>query len=928
MKKIIALLLAILMLLASCGPATGSDTTVSGDITDEPPVTEPPVKNDRVDYTIDVTEDTYVLDKDKSGDHTFQNYSDEKEFIIKTGNNGYKRYGYLKFDISKLAEDTDFTSIEVDLALLPGQTFAVSNIEVYGCDPTCDLKTLTFNTQPESLGFICAVKNIAPDCGIVSFPITDYVRYAVGKGHTEIVLMFKEISDEKPNVNFMSKEYGETSPKLSVYYGTKIDNKTFVEGGDSLGEPEISKTGLDAIFGQHKLSDNTVYVMEDSYTEAGGSADTNFGDSDLLDFKGSIEKPSQTYRVILLKFDIKDLPKDYEKINLRLFCNYMETAGTSTPVHLYGYDPYSWEEKSVTYNTIPEREEKIASATVSRKGWINFDVTEYIDECINNGEKIISFYLEGEQETCKRLKFNSKESGSNIPCLRFNNDELNFSTYLKYKEQNPWQVAMDGVTEWLSRWEEIKNKGDYDTYQVVMDKEEYSLSVDSANAADTDGYNTKYTTKPTRLISTLKGYKASTAEVAKYDEYGGLMDDSMKQEATGFFYVKKIGDRWWNIDPLGYPMFRVSVTSVSTGSPLQKERLLEKYGSIDKWAQATNDRFRELGFNSFGGFTSIESFANTENVLTLTKNLGVMSGYTSKISTNISDSGSTKITGGLIPSFDPDFATYAESNISSSVAKYADSPDVYGWMSDNELQFGATALDNALDFDPANATFAYSYAAAWTFMYLKTGKADVSTADVTDELRDEFVAMLADKYFSVVVPLIKKYDPNHMYIGCRFHGSIIKDEYFMRVAGYWCDAITYNYYRAWTPDFEDIANMIKWAGKPLVVTEFYAKGMDVWEKDNRLTNKSGAGWTVRTQEDRGRFYQNFGLALLECKDCVGFDWFKYIDNDPENLKADLSNRNANKGVVDNYGNEYTELTKYMQELNHQKYNLIQFFDER
>ena len=112
------------------------------------------------------------------------------------------------------------------------------------------------------------------------------------------------------------------------------------------------------------------------------------------------------------------------------------------------------------------------------------------------------------------------------------------------------------------------------------------------------------------------------------------------------------------------------------------------------------------------------------------------------------------------------------------------------------------------------------------------------------------------------------------------------------------------------------------------VSEWYAKGMDVWEADNRITNQSGAGWTVRTQADRGKFYQNFALMLMECKDCVGFDWFKYWDNAPTNLEADISNRNSNKGIIDNHGNEYTELTRYMSELNNQKYSLINFFDER
>ena len=69
--------------------------------------------------------------------------------------------------------------------------------------------------------------------------------------------------------------------------------------------------------------------------------------------------------------------------------------------------------------------------------------------------------------------------------------------------------------------------------------------------------------------------------------------------------------------------------------------------------------------------------------------------------------------------------------------------------------------------------------------------------------------------------------------------------------------------------------------------------------------------------------------LMECKGCVGFDWFKYWDNDPTNLNADPSNIDSNKGIISNALKEYTDLTeKYMKPLNQQKYNLITFFDAR
>jgi hypothetical protein len=259
---------------------------------------------------------------------------------------------------------------------------------------------------------------------------------------------------------------------------------------------------------------------------------------------------------------------------------------------------------------------------------------------------------------------------------------------------------------------------------------------------------------------------------------------------------------------------------------------------------------------------------------------------------------------------------------------FAGNPNVYGWFSDNELPADLNMLDNSMKLDPNDKRFAYSYANAWTFMYMKTGKEDVSLNDVTDELRKEYRAMVYDKYFSVCKDALKRCVEMHQFIGCRFVNNCFEDEYIMRVAGNYCDVITLNYYSVWQGNPVLLANLQRWSGKPFAVTEWYAKGMDVWEQDNRITNKSGAGWTVPTQENRGEFYQNYALQLLECKGCVGFDWFQYIDNDPDNLGADLSNRDSNKGMVNTKHEEYTAMTKYMEQLNHQKYNLVKYFDER
>ena len=123
-------------------------------------------------------------------------------------------------------------------------------------------------------------------------------------------------------------------------------------------------------------------------------------------------------------------------------------------------------------------------------------------------------------------------------------------------------------------------------------------------------------------------------------------------------------------------------------------------------------------------------------------------------------------------------------------------------------------------------------------------------------------------------------------------------------------------YNVWTPG-EEVKRLSEWSGRPLIISEWYAKGADTGMK-----NLSGAGWTVPTQADRGAFYQNFTLGLMRSGVCVGWHWFKYLDNDPENLKTDPSNRDSNKGIVNIKLEPYQPLIDAMKGLNDAAYGIV------
>ena len=134
----------------------------------------------------------------------------------------------------------------------------------------------------------------------------------------------------------------------------------------------------------------------------------------------------------------------------------------------------------------------------------------------------------------------------------------------------------------------------------------------------------------------------------------------------------------------------------------------------------------------------------------------------------------------------------------------------------------------------------------------------------------------------------------------------------------------FNCYNYWELDADVLYNMSLWMDTPFLVTEFYAKGTDaVSPLGESFPNRDGAGWVVETQAQRGEYYQNFCLRLLECKQSIGWMFFQYIDNDP-NVNSDASN----KGMVncDHDTEVYNDMNKQIALVNENVYGLIDFFD--
>ena len=652
-------------------------------------------------------------------------------------------------------------------------------------------------------------------------------------------------------------------------------------------------------------------------------------------------------RYVLFTFDISSFRTlMYNKV---FFKPAFTTVGASGAVtyKVYKVDANAWDTDTVTWNTMPTKGELLAEDCVAG-GMTAVDLTDAVDRALLNGENKLSIMLISDKQTGdgeNRLDWKgttltattSKEAGS----------------YTKKLVDDPaanqaiWDWAQQVYDEWKVRYDYLIEIGTPEVDLIPVDENEYPKKVLTTGSGITGAVGIETLKwkdsdfdrwEPTRTVDSLIGLGEYTyyAEEQQFDKYGGLIDDQMRQEATGFFYTTKIGDRWWVIDPLGYPCYIRAVSGFTINylnSPTQKNAALEKYGSTEKWALAAVRQLKDdWGFNLSTGNPS--EATKIVDRLMYQGSIGFVGSYGSHIGTNNSTGGSTTFSGNnTMNVFDPAFVDWCDEKAKAAEAQ-KDDPYLFGRTMDNELPMDANMLYNYLRLPASDPVYHYSYACAWTWLVNMTGKEYPTESDVDQEMMDLFVGFVYDRFYSLATTAIRKYDPNHMILGSRMLHGVISKPWVLRFASLHLDCLTINWYGEWDIPVEDLKLASENANMPLMVTEFYTKAMD-----SGLENTRGAGWVVKTQQDRGDFYQCYTLRLLECKNFVGWHWFQYIDNDPDpsviyttkdgvKVWRDQSSIDANKGLVSNTHDPYTELVESMAEINKNVYKLIEHFDAK
>jgi hypothetical protein len=417
---------------------------------------------------------------------------------------------------------------------------------------------------------------------------------------------------------------------------------------------------------------------------------------------------------------------------------------------------------------------------------------------------------------------------------------------------------------------------------------------------------------PTRALSDLPAMATGKVD-SDLSQFGGLL--ACKVNATGFFYPTNTFGRWWLVDPEGCLFLDKGVSSVEPLNGANAGEILQqKFGGKKEWATETTTLLRSNGFNNLGAWSDTDTLRQTPHPLAYTRVLNFMSSYGEQRGGVYQQPGHAGYPKDCIFVFDPEFEVFCDT-YARRLAQMKNDPWLLGYFSDNEMPLWRGALRNYLKLPAQNA----GYQSALKWLQARHGE-NATTNEITAQDEKDFLAFVVDRYYRIVSSAIKKYDPNHLYLGSRFNGRVLNEPEVFKAAGPYVDVVSVNYYDAWTPSQEKLASWEAESGKPILITEWYTKA-----EDSGLANTGGAGWIVKTQGDRGLFYQNFTLALLQSKVCVGWDWFKYADNDPTDTKADPSNRDANKGIVNILYNPYQPLLEAMKQINDRVYSLSAYF---
>jgi hypothetical protein len=442
------------------------------------------------------------------------------------------------------------------------------------------------------------------------------------------------------------------------------------------------------------------------------------------------------------------------------------------------------------------------------------------------------------------------------------------------------------------------------------------------------------------------------------DEFGGWASGP-ELTPTGFFTTIKRDGKWWLVTPSGHLFLSFGVDTIALtegptmidgrekmftwlpaeGDPLAKHlgtttevlygpvkkgrtfnfysaNLQRKYGAdwLSHSRSLALDRLRAWGFNTIANWSDPGLYELKKVPYTATIDL---SGDYARVASG------QDYWGKMHDPYDPKFAAAVDKSILETVGRYRDDPWCLGYFIDNEISWGSGESDRGhfgLAYgtlaegkdSPAKRAFVeqlklhyaklqnlnrawHANFASWDALLGQPFKPEEA---LTPQMRQDFADYLkrfAEQYFSVIRDALRKYDPNHLYLGCRFAWRTPEA---VAAAAEYCDVVSFNIYRSRVDAQE--WEFTEGLHKPVIIGEFHFGALDRGMFHTGLV-------ATPDQPARAAMYRDYIRSVVDNPAFVGCAWFEYSDEPLTGRVYDGENYNI--GFVDVTDSPYPEMVE-------------------
>ncbi|MDW8206277.1 MAG: beta-galactosidase [Chloroherpetonaceae bacterium] len=438
------------------------------------------------------------------------------------------------------------------------------------------------------------------------------------------------------------------------------------------------------------------------------------------------------------------------------------------------------------------------------------------------------------------------------------------------------------------------------------------------------------------------------------DAYGGWASGP-QLKATGFFRAEKYDGKWWLVTPEGRLFFSVGMdcvalfdTTIITGReymfawlPEKDDPLARHYGYVTQvhsgpvkegvtfnfrnanlerkfgrdyetvWLNFVLRRLKSWGFNTVGNWSDSRLYGNRQVPYVATAHI---EGDHARVSSG------SDYWGKMHDPFDPRFAQSVARSLESVIAKVKGDPFCLGYFVDNELSWGDSGeegryglalgtLSAEAPVSPAKRAFLSQLRqkygevarlnAAWgtDFASWEAMQAPISLqAPARTAAREDlsaFVRSLAREYFRTVRDTLKRSDPDHLYLGCRFAWRTPEA---VEASAEFCDVVSFNIYQ---PRVEPAAwDFVNALNRPCIIGEFHFGALDRGMFHTGLV-------AAADQKERAAMYRDYVRSVVDHPAFVGCHWFQLTD-EPLTGRA-LDGENYNIGFLTVTDTPYPEM---------------------